>query len=89
MLDKEFEFSACRYVEKIRQLSDNEGYFRRVYEILPDAGTLRAAWEATEAERADVGLPERYSSYESFRRGKNHHKKTLFRLSDSLQDVTE
>lgn len=89
MIDNNTERHWEKCVSRIRQLSDNEGYFQRVYEILPDAGTLRAAWEATEAERAEVGLPERYSSYESFRRGKNYHKKTLFRLDDALQDVTE
>lgn len=80
MIDRDQETLWEQRVEKIRQLSDNEGYFRRVYELLPESGTLREAWERTEAEREGVGLPERYSSYESFKAGKWQQRQRIFRL---------
>ena len=81
MLDREFEDRIEAQADKIRQLTSSEGYFLRVYEFLPDLGTLRASWEATEREREELGLPERYTSYESFRRGKSyHHERRIFRF---------
>ena len=86
MKDTDFERHMEECVCRIRQLSDNEGYFRRVYEILPDAGTLKAAWEATESERAAVGLPERYSSWESFKSGKYQQRHTIFRINSDGEE---
>lgn len=82
MKDTEFE----RFCEKISQLSDNRGYFERFYEILPETTSHRAAWEQLEAEREEVGLPERYSSYESFKAGKYHHHRLIFRVNSDGEE---
>ena len=58
---------------KVLQTLTIPGYFARFYEILPEVGTNRAAWERLEAEREELGLPERYSSYESFKACKSRH----------------
>lgn len=58
---------------KTLQTMTIEGYFRRFYEILPDFRTNKETWEALEADRIEAGLPERYSSYESFRSAKCYH----------------
>lgn len=80
-LDRDFETLMSAHIEKISQLCDNKGYFLRVYAKLPELGTLRASWEAVEQERTELGLPERYSSYESFRAGKSYHHSTLVRVN--------
>lgn len=89
MIDTEIERLLEERAGKISLLMDNEGYFRRVYEILPAVGTLREAWEATEAERTGLGLPEKYTSYESFRACKSYHRKKIFRLDDTLEDIAQ
>jgi len=72
-------------VAKIRQISDPTGYFARFYEILPQFSTQRAAWEALEDERAEMGLSERYNSYESFRVCKHRTYHRFFRINTGEQ----
>lgn len=69
------------FVEKIQQLTSNSGYFERFFELCAETRTYREAWECLEDEREDFGLPERYSSYESFRRGKSYHLNNLVRVN--------
>lgn len=83
--DSSFERLAERFSEKVRQLSDSEGYFDRFYELTAQYGNQRAAWEAIEEERRFYGLGERFTSYESFRVVKHRHwaGSSLVRLLDN------
>lgn len=63
-----------------------KGYFLRFYEILPDFRTNRETWEALEAERMASGLPERYSSYESFRAAKCYHRNHVIRVNSDGEE---
>ena len=86
MQDRDFETYSERFVERVKQLSDRVGYFERFFELCAQKPTYRDAWEAVEAERESVGLPERYSSYESFRVQKAYHINRLIRIS-SMPEV--
>jgi len=44
-----------------------EGYFLRVSFHAKECTTYREAWEKTEDELEQYNLPQRYSSYETFR----------------------
>jgi|688.fasta_scaffold63233_3 hypothetical protein len=45
-----------------------EGYEERFWQLVQaSAMNHRQAWETIETERAFYGIPERYTSYESFR----------------------
>lgn len=60
-----------------------DGYFSRFYELVQASALSHVqAWEAIEGERAAVGLPEGYTSYQSFARSKHYHKPKIFRLLD-------
>ena len=47
-----------------------EGYFLQFYKFVPDYKFHKDAWMALEEKRIECGLQKRYSSYESFRKGK-------------------
>lgn len=87
MKDREFEAHAEQFVAKVRQLSDNQGYFERFFELCGEKPTYREAWEALEDERHDFGLPERFTSYESFRAGKTQHYNRLVRINTEEETV--
>lgn len=59
--------------EKVLKTLTIQGYFERFYELLPECNTNRQAYERLEQERQEIGLSERYSSYESFRVAKWYH----------------
>ena len=52
---------------------DRRGYFERVSYHGQFVQSYREAWERTEAELAAHCMPPRYSSYESFIRGRAHY----------------
>lgn len=89
MKDREFEGLAEQYVAKIQQLTSHHGYFERFFEICSETPTYKAAWEALEEERAGFGLPEKYTSYESFRVGKTLHINSLIRINTETTADTE
>lgn len=88
MLDRDYEALIERRIEKVRQLSDNMGYFERFFELCAENPTYRQAWESLEHEREEFGMPERYSSYESFKRGKSYHLHKHVRIG-FLEDSPE
>jgi hypothetical protein len=49
-----------------------EKYFDTLIELASDR-TYKSAWETIEYERSEIGLPERYSSYNSFRKAFHLH----------------
>lgn len=50
-----------------------DGYFLQFYKFVPNYKFHKCAWMALEEKRVDCGLQKRYSSYESFRKGKRRH----------------
>ena len=56
-----------------------EKYFDTVIDLAIDR-TFKAAWEQIEIERIEIGLPERYTTYNSFRKAFHlHTNKVLLR----------
>ena len=47
-------------------------YFDTVIDLASDC-TFKAAWERIETERIEIGLPERYTTYNSFRKAFHVH----------------
>ena len=47
-------------------------YFDTLIELASDR-TFKAAWQMIENERIDIGLPERYTTYNSFRKAFHLH----------------
>jgi len=54
-----------------------ERYFDTVRELATDR-TFKKAWITIESERSEIGLPERYQSYTSFRKAFMHNTHETF-----------
>ena len=49
-----------------------EDYFKTLVSLACDM-SFKAAWEQIETERIEIGLPERYTTYNSFRKAFHLH----------------
>lgn len=66
------------YAKEVRQINSKSGYFTRFYEIVPDCQKHKEAWQKLEEERLDLGLDEKYSTYNSFRKAKKAYMDIRF-----------
>jgi hypothetical protein len=57
-----------------------EKYFDTLLELASDR-TYKSAWETIEYQRAEIGLPERYSSYNSFRKAFHFHSNKVLSMA--------
>lgn len=53
-----------------------EDYFKTLVGLASDR-TFKAAWETIETERMEIGLPERYTTYNSFRKAFHLHTNSM------------
>ena len=58
----------------------NYKYFDTVIDLASDR-TFKAAWETIEIERIEIGLPERYTTYNSFRHAFHVHTNKVLLFS--------
>ena len=66
------------YAEKVRQINCTSGYFHRFYELTAETQTHQEAWQRLEEERNELGLDEKYTSYNSFRKAKKMYMDVKF-----------
>ena len=66
------------YAQQVRQINSNEGYFHRFYELVSDYPRHEDAWQKLEEERNELGLNEKYSTYNSFRKAKKTYMDIRF-----------
>lgn len=66
------------YAQQVRQINSTSGYFHRFYELSGECRTHQEAWIKLEEEREDLGLEEKYSSYDSFRKAKSNYMEMKF-----------
>ena len=57
---------------EVRMLSTNHGYINRYIELCSSASSFEHAWRMLEAERNDIGLDNKYTTYDSFRARKKN-----------------
>jgi len=70
--------SKHEYAQQVRQINTTSGYFHRFYELSGECRTHQEAWIKLEEEREDLGLEEKYSSYDSFRKAKSNYMEMKF-----------
>jgi hypothetical protein len=70
--------SKHEYAQQVRQINSTSGYFHRFYELSGECRTHQEAWIKLEEEREDLGLEEKYSSYDSFRKAKSNYMTIRF-----------
>jgi hypothetical protein len=61
------------YAQQVRQINSTSGYFHRFYELSGECRTHQEAWQKLEEEREELGLDEKYKTYESFRKAKSNY----------------
>lgn len=66
------------YAEQVRQINCTSGYFHRFYELTSETQTHQEAWQRLEEERNELGLDEKYTSYNSFRKAKKMYMDVKF-----------
>ena len=66
------------YAQQVRQLNCTSGYFHRFYELVPDCKNHQEAWQKLEEEREELGLNEKYTTYNSFRKAKSNYMEIKF-----------
>lgn len=66
------------YAKAVRQINSSVGYFTRFYELVGDCTKHEEAWQKLEEERLDLGLDEKYSTYNSFRKAKKAYMDIRF-----------
>lgn len=66
------------YAKEVRQINCTSGYFTRFYQLVGDCNIHKDAWQKLEAERIDLGLDEKYSTYNSFRKAKKAYMDIKF-----------
>ena len=59
------------YAQQVRQINCTSGYFHRFYELSGECRTHQEAWQKLEEEREELGLDEKYTTYNSFRKAKS------------------
>jgi hypothetical protein len=66
------------YAEQVRQINCTSGYFHRFYELTSETRTHQEAWQRLEEERNELGLDDKYTSYNSFRKAKKMYMDIKF-----------
>ena len=66
------------YAQQVRQINSTSGYFHRFYELSGECRTHQEAWQRLEEEREDLGLDEKYTTYNSFRKAKSVYMEIKF-----------
>lgn len=66
------------YAEQVRQINCTSGYFHRFYELVSEYRRHEDAWQKLEEERNELGLDEKYSTYNSFRKAKKMYMDIRF-----------
>jgi hypothetical protein len=66
------------YAQQVRQINSTSGYFHRFYELSGECRTHQEAWQKLEEEREDLGLDEKYTTYNSFRKAKSVYMEIKF-----------
>ena len=66
------------YAQQVRQINSTSGYFHRFYELSGECKTHQEAWQKLEEEREDLGLDEKYTTYNSFRKAKSVYMEIKF-----------
>ena len=72
------------YAQQVRQINSTSGYFHRFYELSGECRTHQEAWQKLEEEREELGLDEKYTTYNSFRKAKSNYMEMKF-----VQSVTQ
>jgi hypothetical protein len=66
------------YAQQVRQINSTSGYFHRFYELSGECRTHQEAWQKLEEEREELGLDEKYTTYNSFRKAKSIYMEIRF-----------
>lgn len=66
------------YAQQVRQINSASGYFHRFYELSGECPTHQEAWQKLEEEREELGLDEKYTTYNSFRKAKSVYMEIRF-----------
>jgi hypothetical protein len=66
------------YAQQVRQINSTSGYFHRFYELSGECRTHQEAWIRLEEERDELGLDEKYTTYNSFRKAKSNYMDMKF-----------
>lgn len=66
------------YAQQVRQINSTSGYFHRFYELSGECRTHQEAWQKLEEERDELGLDEKYTTYNSFRKAKSNYMEMKF-----------
>lgn len=66
------------YAQQVRQINSTSGYFHRFYELSGECRTHQEAWQKLEEEREELGLDEKYTTYNSFRKAKSVYMEIRF-----------
>jgi hypothetical protein len=66
------------YAQQVRQINSTSGYFHRFYELSGECKTHQEAWLKLEEEREELGLDEKYTTYNSFRKAKSNYMDMKF-----------
>jgi len=66
------------YAKEVKQINCTSGYFTRFYQLVGDCTKHEEAWQKLEGERLDLGLDEKYSTYNSFRKAKKAYMDIRF-----------
>jgi hypothetical protein len=66
------------YAQQVRTINSNDGYFNRFYQLVGECSKHEEAWQKLEDERLDLGLNEKYSTYNSFRKAKKAYMDIRF-----------
>lgn len=66
------------YAQQVRQINCTSGYFHRFYELSGECRTHQEAWQKLEEEREELGLDEKYTTYNSFRKAKSNYMDMKF-----------
>jgi len=66
------------YAQQVRQINSTSGYFHRFYELSGECRTHQEAWQKLEEEREELGLDEKYTTYNSFRKAKSVYMEIKF-----------
>jgi hypothetical protein len=64
-----------------------EDYFKTLVGLVSDR-TFKAAWQTIEIERIEIGLPERYTTYNSFRKAFHLHTNKVLLHAKTKKDRT-
>jgi hypothetical protein len=66
------------FAKEVRQINTTSGYFIRFYELTGENLTHQEAWQRLEEERNELGLEDKYSTYNAFRKAKSTYMDMKF-----------